>query len=533
MSIAIAPAGGGLPAIVSGISDAELDTIRSLFDVWDKKRRRNLLRSVYFDGKMPLKPTGNIPAEAMRRITAVLDWPEKAVTTLAERSIFEGFVAPGGGDDPFELAAILDANRFDLELPQAITSAYKHSCSFLTTAVGDERSGEPPVVIMARSAEWSSALWDERRRVVSAALAITATDATTGLPTAMDVYLPDAVLVLTRRPSGSWMADRRPNPLGEVLVEPLTYDPQLGRPFGRSRISRTVMNITDHALTTIVRGEIGADFYAIPRIIMTKVAEDAFKDDKWSMAIDRFLGFTKDEDGEGPTVQQFQQMTMQPIMDQYRMYATQFSGATGVPVSNLGIVTDNPPSAEALYADDRRLVVTAKRQNRILGASLKRVAQKVIRLRDGGPVSDEMRRIEVSWANPASISPGAAADALVKLVNVFPWIGESEVALEMAGFTASDITRLLADKRRAQGSANLAALVQAGRPGETEVESSPADGDAADLKAKFDALGVAVRAGVDPADAARRLGLEGIKFTGAVPVSLRMPNEEATGLEDR
>lgn len=43
------------------------------------------------------------------------------------------------------------------------------------------------------------------------------------------------------------------------------------------------------------------------------------------------------------------------------------------------------------------------------------------------------------------------------------------------------------------------------------------------LKLQFDALGVGVRAGVDPADAAKRVGLEGIKFTGAVPSSLRLP----------
>lgn len=46
------------------------------------------------------------------------------------------------------------------------------------------------------------------------------------------------------------------------------------------------------------------------------------------------------------------------------------------------------------------------------------------------------------------------------------------------------------------------------------------------LKAKFEALGMAVRAGVDPADAARRLGLDGIRLTGGTPVSLRMPGQE-------
>ncbi len=53
------------------------------------------------------------------------------------------------------------------------------------------------------------------------------------------------------------------------------------------------------------------------------------------------------------------------------------------------------------------------------------------------------------------------------------------------------------------------------------------------LKKQFDALGVAVRAGIDPLDSAQRLGLDGIKFTGAVPVSLRMPEAEAKDLEEK
>jgi hypothetical protein len=54
--------------------------------------------------------------------------------------------------------------------------------------------------------------------------------------------------------------------------------------------------------------------------------------------------------------------------------------------------------------------------------------------------------------------------------------------------------------------------------------------DAQDLKAKYDALGVAVRAGVDPQDAATQLGLN-VRFTGAVPVSLRLPEQDAAALE--
>lgn len=54
-----------------------------------------------------------------------------------------------------------------------------------------------------------------------------------------------------------------------------------------------------------------------------------------------------------------------------------------------------------------------------------------------------------------------------------------------------------------------------------------------DLKASFDALGVAIRAGVDPQSAASILGLQDVRFTGAVPVSLRMPQNDADDLGDK
>lgn len=51
------------------------------------------------------------------------------------------------------------------------------------------------------------------------------------------------------------------------------------------------------------------------------------------------------------------------------------------------------------------------------------------------------------------------------------------------------------------------------------------------MKAKADALGALIRAGVEPEDAAREAGLAGVDFTGAVPVSLRLPQADATILE--
>lgn len=70
---------------------------------------------------------------------------------------------------------------------------------------------------------------------------------------------------------------------------------------------------------------------------------------------------------------------------------------------------------------------------------------------------------------------------------------------------------------------NLASILDRQAGGSTD--------DPAALKQKADALGILIRAGVKPEDAARSVGLDGVGFTGAVPVSLRLPEDEAAALE--
>lgn len=446
------------PRTITGATDAEVDTIRGLWAVWAARLPRNLLRSTYYDGEAPLKDLGIAIPPTFQRFRVVIGWPEKTVRALAARNIFDGFVAAGDDQDPFDLGGLLDENRFTVELPQAIVSAYKHSCAFVSTTLGDVASGEPEVLVMPRSAETSAALWDRNRRALSAALAITDTDKD-GRPIGLIAYLPDVVLLCVKG-GGGWLADRLPNPLGVVPVEPLTYDPQLDRPFGRSRITRAVMDITDRAARTVLRTEVSAEFYASPQRYILGADEEAWAGtDKWRAVMGRFLALTRDENGDLPQVGQFAQATMQPHLEMLRSLAAQFAGETGLPLASLGVVSDNPSSAEAIYAAKEDLVVEALASNRNLGWSVDRIARRTVMLRDSldAPTS-ELRALRTRWANPAFPSPVTASDALVKNATVFPWLGESDVALERAGFSESEITRLAETRRRANGAALIAGL---------------------------------------------------------------------------
>ena len=88
-----------------------------------------------------------------------------------------------------------------------------------------------------------------------------------------------------------------------------------------------------------------------------------------------------------------------------------------------------------------------------------------------------LTKIEAWFAPTVHVSDAAAADAVLKQVQVMPWLAQSPVILEKLGYDDSAIQRLMADKRRAEGSSileALAATAQQQKPKEatTEVDNN-------------------------------------------------------------
>ena len=442
-----------LPAAIQGISDETYDLLAQLVKVWNIKRSRNLLRSAYVDGKHRLDHVGFSIPPSMRDMEEIVGWPDKAVSAHAQRCMFDGFVSREMPQDPFDLSALIADNRLDIELPQAIRSSMIHSVAFLSVTRGDEESGEPPVLVMPHSAEWSSALWDFRRRALKGAMVVNDVDGY-GSPVELTVFTPEEIV--TCRKGASWyVSSATMHGLGRVPVEALTYKPEIDRPFGRSVVSRAVMSITDDAMRTVLRTEVSAEFYSAPQLFLMGADPDGFTDDKgnpipmWEMVLGRINSISKDEDGDTPSLQQISQQNTQPHIQQLQELAARFAGETSVPVSSLGIITDNAQSADAMLAAQKDLVVDCTAANIAYGAALKRIGQDMIMIRDGldGP-TDEMKTLEVRWRNPAMPSVIDSGDSMVKLISAFPWMADTVVALEQVGFNDEQITRLLSEKRR-------------------------------------------------------------------------------------
>lgn len=441
-----------MPQIV-GLEPDEERALAELMAQWRRKLIRNEVRSTYYDMKNVLKDLEISIPPHMKDVETVFGWPAKAVDKLAERCKLDGFTLPEGKIEDFGIPEIVRENRLRIEAPQAHTSALTHSVSFLTATKGDKEAGEPDVLVTARSAKTATGIWSPRLRRLTSALAITDSDVY-GV-SELTLYFPTKVVVVRRDALKKWEVIRKPHALNRVPVEPLVYRPDLDRPFGRSRISRAVMSIVDSAVRTALRTEVSAEFFAAPQRYALGVDMEAFMNadgstrSGWESIIGRLLAIGRDEDGNLPSVGTFAQQSMEPHLAQLRQIGTRFAGETNLPISSLGIVQDNPPSAEAMEVAERDLVVDAEAAQDVFGEAWVQTMRNAVRMRDGSPEDlDGLDELEAKWRPAKTPSKAAAADATVKLVQAFPWLGETEVALEYVGFDRATIARLMAEKRR-------------------------------------------------------------------------------------
>lgn len=449
---------------VEGATETDEGTIRGLLGELRARWPKNRRRSLYYDTEQAFKDLGIALPPQLRKAKFVLGWGTQAVKKPAMRSQFDGLRLPGS-DDPFELNEILSQNRFALEFSQSVVSAYTHGMSLVTVAKG--RPGESPVQIQAHSAESSVALWDRRNRRLGAALTVGEWD-DEGRPSEFVVYLPDAVLECSHVKGNSWSAVRHANAIGRVLAVAVTNDPQLRRPFGRSRITNAVMALSDMAVRAYVRMEGNAEFYSSPQIALLGVDAEAFGDgipesEKFRLAQDRVLALTKDQDGDSPALQQLSQASMAPHSDMLRTVAMAFSGETGIPPSSLGIIHDQPASAEAIRAAEHDLLVDVTYQNKfVLSEAAREIATLSVMVRDGlRDVPAEAWKLSAQFTDPEFRSLSAQSDAVQKLASDMDSLAQYPVLLEQI-FTEDQVERIQADQRKAQVNSLITSLGKVG-----------------------------------------------------------------------
>lgn len=374
-------------------------------------KRRVDTRYTYYDSKYQERDLGLvIPPDIRQRYRSCLGWCTKAVDALADRLVFKEFA-----EDNFELNEIFNLNNPDIFFDSAILSALIASCAFVYISMGDE--GYPRLQVIEASN--ATGILDPITGLLREGYAVLDRD-DKGKPTLEAHFLRDR----TDFYNGNDLVDSRSNPADVPLLVPIIHRPDAVRPFGRSRITRACMYYQGHAKRTLERADITAEFYSFPQKYIVGLSQTAEPMDKWKATISSMLQFTKDEDGDAPKLGQFTSTSMSPFTEQLKTIASSFAGETGLTLDDLGFVTDNPSSAEAIKASHETLRVTARKAQRCFGSGFLNVGYVARCLADDyNYVRNQFYLTKAKWYpvfEPDMAALSGVGDAAIKINQAVP-----------------------------------------------------------------------------------------------------------------
>lgn len=450
--------------VVPGLTDDELVTLNSCAEELDRKSRRNVLRSSFYDGKQAYRQVGTVIPPQYANIGLALGWAAKGVDGLARRCNLEKMIWADGDLESLGMDELVESNFLFSELSQGRTDSLIHGVNYLITTKGDESGGEPASLVHAKDALNAYGEWNTRRRSLDNLLSVTSRE--DNRITGFVLYL-DGLTINAEKDSSGWQVDRSEHPWG-VPADPLVYRPRGSRRMGKSRITRPVMAHVSSALRALVRLEGHMDIYAIPKLILLGADESIFKNAdgstkaSWQIALGRTFGIPDDEDAVTPRadVKQFDAASPEPHLAQLNALAKLMARETDLPDSDFAL-TDmaNPTSADSYSASRENLIAEAEGAMDDWSVPIRRTVNRALAIQNGlTEIPEEWGSIETKWRSPIYLSRAAAADAGAKQIAVVPWLAETEVGLELLGLDDQQIRRAMADRRRAAGRAVVAAL---------------------------------------------------------------------------
>lgn len=445
---------------ISGLTEEEQKMLTELVNVFNYHVGKNDTKNRYYEGKVRLSEVnlGIALPQGMAGLEIGCAWGAKTVDVLASRSMFDGFVDQSGGEAD-ELTEIVNKNHLISEYMKATRDELKYGCTFATLSSDPELKCK----IRFHSPQTASALWDGEKGRIKCGLAIIdavrdESEAATYRPSLVNMYTDDAIIVL-RFEDNKWTAERYPHRMGRPLMEALIWNPTSGKPFGRSRIKEPIRRLIQGYVRTIANATIGLEFSTSPQKYLLGITDDQYDaviSDKFKQYVGSIIASTNNpETGEKPTFGQLQQGTIAPHVEMIRVLATQFSAATGLTVTDTGVVNDaNPTSSDAILAQSQTLVSMAEQLNAGNGEHLREIALMALAVANNSTIDalpDESRNVIAHFKNPAMPSVAVTADAAIKIGSARPDFAQTDVFLEMIGFNQADIRRIRAQEQRTRG----------------------------------------------------------------------------------
>lgn len=453
---------------VEGLTEEDGRKLAELIAVFNKHIAQNREKDKYYNGHISLNDVnlGIALPDGLKKLEIGCEWGAKCVDVLASRSMFDGFVGTDGSDNS-DLEQICKDNRLVAEYMKSCRDELKYGCTFATL------SADPPgsCKIRFHSPMSGAAKWDGYAGRIGHGFVIIDSEEneTTKVwdPSLFHMHT-ETALIEIRRTGTVWTAVYHPHKMGRPLMEAMVWNPTSHKPFGRSRLKEPVRRLIQGYVRTIANATIGLEFSTTPQKYLLGVTDeqfDAVVNQKFRQYIGSIFTSTENpETGAKPEFGQLAQGTIEPHVQMIRILATQFSAATGLTVTDTGVVNDaNPTSSDAILAQSQTLVSMAEQLNAANGDALNTIAQMALAIAKGvrlDELQEEEKSMIAHFRNPAMPSVAVTADAAIKIASARQEFAGTDTFLEMIGFSQADIRRIKAQESRARGLSLLESLAE-------------------------------------------------------------------------
>lgn len=450
---------------INGFSAYEIPRLNKLIEVYNAHLFKNTEKNRYYEGKISLNDVnlGIALPESIQGLEIGCAWGAKCVDVLAARSMFDGFVGTNGEDVEMLDKIALD-NDLIAEYMKACRDELKYGCTFATLSSDDDMG----VKIRFHSPQTAAGLWNGEKGRIDCGMAIIDSipdelEKDKWKPSIINYYTDDAVWVLTMLGNNYWSASYYPHLMKRPLIEPLIWNATSDKPFGRSRIKEPVRRLIQGYVRTIANATIGLEFATSPQKYLLGITDEQFDvviNQKFKQYVGSIIAATSNpETGQNPSFGQLIQGNISPHVEMIRILATQFSAATGLTVTDTGVVSEaNPTSADAVLAQSQTLIATAEQLNVGNGDALRNIALMAQAIYSQIPLedlTDNQRDVMAHFKNPAMPSVASTTDAAIKIVSARPEFANTDTFLEMIGFDKATIRRIKTEESRSRGMALL------------------------------------------------------------------------------
>ena len=448
---------------VTGLGADEERKLRNLIEIFNYHAPANRTKEKYYEGHVSLRDVnlGIALPDGLARLEIGCAWGAKTVDVLASRSMFDGYVG-SNGSEPEGMRQIVLGNHLIAEYMKACRDELKYGCTFATLS----KDPEVGTRIRFHSPASAAAEWNGEKGRIDCGLAIIDVEKDRLghiRPSVVNLYTDTAIWVIRRESDKAWTAEEHRHRMERPLMEPMIWNATTAKPFGRSRLKEPIRRLIQGYVRTVANATIGLEFSTTPQKYLLGVTDeqyDSIVNQKFKQYVGSIIASTVNpETGEKPTFGQLSQGSLEPHVQMIRTLATQFSAATGLTVTDTGVVNDaNPTSSDAILAQSQTLVLMAEQLNAGNANALYNIAlmaQAIARNTTIEDLTDEEREIMAHFRNPAMPSVSVTADAAIKIASARPEFASTDTFLEMIGFDQADIRRIKGQEQRARGQAVL------------------------------------------------------------------------------